>query len=149
MPSGSVFTYFETKTVLLNAIYIELKRELSESIIKSMPGGDKKARLRHLWTVWLKWGKANPDKRKTLAQLSVSDEITEETRLITMDVAAPMIALISEVRAKGALRDVTPRYIGALLEGMSAATIETMAANPKEAAKLADAGFEAFWNMLN
>ena len=37
VPNGSLFTYFETKTELLNQLYLELKGEMAATALKGLP----------------------------------------------------------------------------------------------------------------
>ena len=49
--NGSVFTYFETKTELFNAIYSELKENLIETVLAAIPNDqDEKSQLRCFWS---------------------------------------------------------------------------------------------------
>lgn len=149
IPHGSVFTYFGTKTVLLNELYIELKTELSDAILKAMPGdGDVRAQLHHLWTSWTDWGVSNPAKRRTLAQLGVSDQITEASRHIAAAVADPVVNVVRLARANGALRDAPLAYVGALVETMAGITIDFMIRDRDDAQVIREAGFDALWHAL-
>src|SRR5260221_2849414 len=79
--NGSLFTYFETKTDLFNQLYLELKSEIASMAMKDLPqGSELRNRFFHIWQNWTAWAVTFPDKRRALAQLSVSDEITPETR---------------------------------------------------------------------
>src|ERR1700734_1470747 len=80
--NGSLFTYFETKTELFNQLYLELKGEMAARPLKGPPPG---ARVREqffrVWQNWTNWAVTFPEKRHALAQLSVSGEITPESRV--------------------------------------------------------------------
>ena len=58
VPSGSVFTYFETKNDLINQLYKELKLELVAVVVSGLPKKDAKKQLHHIWTRWTDWGAA-------------------------------------------------------------------------------------------
>src|ERR1700759_3506329 len=79
--NGSLFTYFETKADLLNALYLDIKTEMAAAALGGVP---KKASIRkqtaQMWTDWLRWATEAPEKRRTLAYLDVSDELTAQTR---------------------------------------------------------------------
>src|SRR5947209_18442557 len=78
--NGSLFTYFDTKADLLNQVYLELKTDMGAAILSGLPtDGDVREQLLHMWSRWLHWATANPEKRRVLAQLDVSDEITAAT----------------------------------------------------------------------
>src|SRR5580698_10625809 len=81
--NGSLFTYFDTKSDLLNQLFVELKTAMAEAALSDLPAKkDCKRQLRHAWTQWLHWATAHPEKRRALAYLSVSDEITPESHRI-------------------------------------------------------------------
>ncbi|CAH0339153.1 TetR/AcrR family transcriptional regulator [Rhizobium sp. CECT 9324] len=149
VPHGSVFTYFGTKSALLNELYVELKTDLSEAILEAMPGdGDVRGQLHHLWARWTDWGVSNPSKRRALAQLGVSDQITEASRKAVAVVAGPAVAIVHRARSAGALRDAPLAYVGALVETMAGATIDFIIHDPGHAEGVRDAGFEALWQAL-
>lgn len=149
VPHGSIFTYFDTKADLLNAVYLDLKSELTQVVLADMPAtGDMGARLRHLWTTWTHWGAANPTRRRALAQLSVSDQITEASRLSAYEEAAECVQLIREASARGALKDAPVPYVGALVEAMTTTTIDFMIREPARADDICTSGFEAVWRAL-
>ncbi len=150
VPHGSVFTYFETKTDLLNGLYVELKTDLAKAILDTMPAtGDIRSRLHHLWVSWTDWGVAHPAKRRALAQLGVSDQITEASRRAAGAVAAPAVEVVSSARAGGALRQAPLGYVGALVETMAGISIDFMIRDEGSARAVREAGFEALWNALN
>ncbi|MCM2292593.1 TetR/AcrR family transcriptional regulator [Allorhizobium sp. BGMRC 0089] len=150
VPHGSVFTYFGTKSALLNELYVELKTELSESILEAMPGdGDVREQLHHLWGRWTDWGVSNPPKRRALAQLGVSDQITETSRKAAAVVAGPAVEIVDRARSSGALRDAPLAYVGALVEAMAGTTIDFIIQDPGNAERVRDAGFEALWQAIS
>src|SRR5277367_1856082 len=78
--NGSLFTYFDTKADLLNQLYLELKAEMGAAALGGLPAdADVRKQLLHLWSGWLRWASAYPEKRRALAQLEVSDELTAAT----------------------------------------------------------------------
>jgi hypothetical protein len=76
-----LFTYFETKTALLNQLYLELKGALAAEALKDLPArAESRERFFHVWKNWTNWAVAFPEKRQVLSQLSVSGEITTRSR---------------------------------------------------------------------
>ncbi|NPU09702.1 TetR/AcrR family transcriptional regulator [Bradyrhizobium sp. 83002] len=150
VPHGSVFTYFGTKAELLNAVYVELKSELADAIMKRMPDdGSVRDQLRHLWMSWTAWGVSSPSKRRTLAQLSVSNQITEDSRRAAMTVAGGAVEIVQRAASNGALRAMPISYVGALVETMVGTTMDFMMRDHENAEAIRDAGFEALWQALN
>lgn len=147
--NGSVFTYFETKTELFNAIYSELKEELIETVLAAIPADqDEKSQLRCFWAARTQWGVTNPAKRKVLAQLHVSDKITDASRRAATVSAAPVLNLIDQVARRGTLRAAPRSYVVELVEGMAGTTMDFMIANPAIAEEASQAGFDGLWRML-
>src|SRR5258708_10463761 len=53
----------------------------SDAMMSDFPRKKKVGiRLRHVWDRYVNWGIANPRQRKVLAQLTVSEVLTEESR---------------------------------------------------------------------
>jgi AcrR family transcriptional regulator len=147
--NGSLFTYFATKTDLLNQLYLELKKELAEVSLRRLPSdAGLRQQMYHAWKSWAEWAVSNPDKRRALAQLSVSDEITAETRMEGMKVMAGIFELFERCRSRGAVRNVPPAFAGALINAASEATMDFMAGDPSHAKKHCKAGFDAVWRMI-
>src|ERR1700726_4203203 len=78
---GTLFTYFKTKDDLINALYRKFKLELADAMISDFPRKKNiRTRLRHVWDRYVNWGIANPNQRKVLAQLQVSEVVTKESK---------------------------------------------------------------------
>jgi hypothetical protein len=109
---------------------------------------DVRGKLQHIWDAFIKWGVANPERRKVLAQLQVSDKLTRETKAVGAAPFAEVEVMAREAIAQGALRGFPLEFIIAMMEALTQATIELIAANPSNAAKYRTFGFEALWNGL-
>ncbi|HFJ9613154.1 TPA: TetR/AcrR family transcriptional regulator [Stenotrophomonas maltophilia] len=146
---GSLFTYFKTKAELFNELYLALKVELSESIEKTLPPSvDLKVQMYHIWSSWMSWGVAHPQKLRALAQLSVSDQITSESRQAAMKIAEAGLELVRNVGAMGALKNLPPAFVNGVLEALAATTIGFMSSTPDLAEEACNASFEAIWRAL-
>src|ERR1700733_5265263 len=99
--NGSLFTYFETKADLLNQLYLELKAEMAAAGMDGLPAGtDIRKQMLHMWSHWLRWATSYPEKRRTLAHLGVSDEITLESRQTGHQTMAGVATLLERSREK-------------------------------------------------
>ena len=146
--NGSLFTYFETKTDLFNQLYLELKMELAVGSINLPPKSGIREQFFHLWKKWMNWAISNPDKRRALAQLSVSDEITPETRTAGNKMMAHIPDLLDRARAHGPMEKVPMGFLIALMNSVAEATMDFMTQDPSNAKKHSKEGFDAFWRML-
>jgi AcrR family transcriptional regulator len=146
---GSLFTYFETKDMLLNELYLELKGEVRANMLAAYPAhASLEVRARHLWDNYVSLGITHPDKYKVVTQLSVSDHIWEQTKRLSMEGYGTVHAMIQETFACGALKDQPYEFGTALLLSLMNMTIEFIAQHPAEAEHFWDAGFTAFWNAV-
>jgi AcrR family transcriptional regulator len=150
IPNGSVFTYFETKQDLFNQLYTELKLELISVVREGWPeGSNLSAQFRHNWMQWTQWGAGFPDKRRTLAQLNVSDQLTNETRAAGMQEAEFTLDVIRRVSRNGVLKDRSPAFVFSLVETLASTTVDAMIRDPLHAADIQVAGMEAAWKAIS
>jgi AcrR family transcriptional regulator len=145
---GTLFTYFASKEVLVNALYRALKTELAERMLQDWPeDADPRTKYRHIWDRYVYWGVDNPAKCKVVSQLKVSDQISDESRAAGM---APFLRL--EVLAQACIgnrliRDQPLPFLGAMMGAMAETTMVfvAQARTKKERLKYCAAGFETFW----
>ena len=147
--NGSLFTYFETKAELFNQLYLELKEEMAAVAIKNFPeDAELREQFFHIWQNWANWAMRAPEKRRALAQLSVSDEITPATREAGHKTMAPIGELLGRIRARGPMRNVSMAFVVALMNSVADTTMDQMVHDPGNAKKHCKAGYEALWRML-
>jgi AcrR family transcriptional regulator len=146
---GTVFTYFPTKDELLNAVYLEIKRDLAQAMFGSYPvAASPLNRTRHIWDAYIGWGHAYPSRRQAMQQLVVSEKITAESRKVGMEMFARVNMLLAEGPGAGPLKERAAAFNGALLESVAATTLEAMAKDPSAHDAYRQAGFAFFWNGL-
>jgi AcrR family transcriptional regulator len=147
--NGSLFTYFETKSELYNQLYLELKAGMATA---GLDGFSAKEPLRdqfaRMWSSWARWATANPEKRRALALLGVSDDITPETRAAAHKEMAFIAALLERARAKGPMKDAPMAFVAAMMNAIADTTMDFMLQDPKNADEHARVGFDALWRML-
>ena len=147
--NGSLFTYFATKSDLLNQLYVELKGEMGAAASEGMPGdGDVRAQLSHMWFGWVRWATANREKRRVLAHLEVAGEITPESRRAAGRALADVREVLERSRRDVPMQDVSPQFAAALMSALADTTIDHMIQHPSHADAHAAAAFEALWRMV-
>jgi AcrR family transcriptional regulator len=148
--NGSLFTYFETKQILFNELYLELKADMASAAFKNLP---RRASLRRqvftIWSNWMHWVVLDPDKRRALAQLSVSEEITPETRTEGHKIMAGIAELVDQCRAAGPMREASMSFVLSIMNSLAETTMDFMLQDPKNADKHCRLGFDALWRVLN
>nr|WP_217444338.1 TetR/AcrR family transcriptional regulator [Burkholderia metallica] len=149
---GTVFTYFETKDALLNALYLSLKAELREAMMTGFPEhAPAEQAVRHAWNGYVSWGVANPDGRRALQQLGVSGRIDDAHRAAGAEGFGGIGTLLHEqVAASGALdRDEAHAFCAALFTSIAETAMESIARDPARADAYREAGFRALWAVLH
>jgi AcrR family transcriptional regulator len=149
VPNGSLFTYFETKTVLLNQLYLELKHEMSVAALKGVPAtAEPRERFFRVWQNWTSWAVAFPEKRQVLAQLSVSGEISAQSRAAGHKMMADLAELADRSRVNGPMRKAPLGFVLAIMNSVAEATMDYMKQDAVNAKKHCKEGFEALWRMV-
>jgi AcrR family transcriptional regulator len=144
---GTLFTYFDTKDHLTNALYREIKLELAFAMMSGFPRKKSvRTRLRHVWDSYVNWGVANPEQRKVLAQLQVSGTLSTESIEAG---SAPFVEMQNTIRNaidQHILRaDLPMELISKMLGALAEATMDLMVLKPGMAHKYRDGGFEIYW----
>lgn len=147
--NGSLFTYFKTKADLLNQLYRELKTEMAAAAMEGLPArGDLRKQSQHMWTSTLRWTAAYPEKRRVLAHLGVSDEITPATLAAGHQIMSDISGLLDQARKGGPMRNAPLMFVAGLMSALTDATADFMIRDPANADKHCKAGFEALWRMV-
>ena len=146
--NGSLFTYFETKAALLNRLYVMLKAEMSAATADIDPEASNRDQLRQVWHQWLRWAAANPERRKSLALLIASEDITTLSREKGDSAMAPIASLLDRCRADGVLRSAPMALVAGLVIAMAEATMDSIARDPLDADTQGTLAFDALWRAL-
>ena len=147
--NGSLFTYFETKADLFNQLYLELKNVMASVSLQGLPAqAELREQLFHVWSNWTGWAASNPEKRRALAQLGVSDEITPATRAAGHKTMAGIAELLERGRANGPLRNAPMGFVAAIVNSLADATMDFMIHDPANAKKHCKTGFDALWRVI-
>jgi AcrR family transcriptional regulator len=147
--NGSLFGYFETKAALLNELYVALKTEMGAAAIDGLPAaGDVREQVRHMWNQWLNWATSFPEKRRTLAQLEVSDDITAESHRIASSALRGIADLLERSRVNGPMREAPLVFVLTLANAVADATVDAMIREPEQAEATGRLAFDAVWRIL-
>src|SRR5580704_14885461 len=134
--NGSLFTYFATKSDLFNALYLELKVEMASAAMEGLRESDElREQVFQVWQNWMNWALSFPEKRRALAQLGVSDEITPSTRTAADRGMANVAPLLERVRASGPMRKSPMGLVLTLMNSVAESTLDFMAQDPANAKK--------------
>lgn len=147
--NGSLFVYFDTKAMLLNELYVALKVEMGAAAVDGLPvESDAREQVLHMWNQWLHWATSFPEKRRTLAQLEVSDDIAADSHRIVSSAFSGIADLLERSRVTGPMREAPLGFVLALTSAIADATIDAMIREPDRAETNGRIAFDAIWRML-
>jgi AcrR family transcriptional regulator len=147
--NGSLFTYFETKADLFSQLYLELKTGMAAASLDGLPvQAPLREQLSRMWSNWMRWATSNPGKRRALALLSVSDDISADSRAASHQAMADVAGMLERARAGGPMRDAPMEFVVALMNALAEATMDFMVNGPANAGEHCRAGFDALCRML-
>lgn len=146
---GTLFTYFENKDELLNQLYLDIKSSMREVMMTGYPkAASIQDRSRHVWGKYVEWGVANPERRRAMAALAVSDRLSEQTRAAGMHAFADVNAIMHSSIASGVLRDHPPAFVAAIMGALAETTMDFIEREPAQADRYREAGFDVFWHAV-
>jgi AcrR family transcriptional regulator len=146
--TGTLFTYFASKEELLNELYIELKDEIFALLSERFPhSASLETRARHVWQTYLGWWMKTPERRRVSVLLNLSNILTHETRVRTMNASGPLKKMLVDLGARG-LKEMPAGYAAATMSAMQEATMEFAAKDPKRRDELIEKGFRVFWRAV-
>jgi AcrR family transcriptional regulator len=143
---GTLFTYFKTKDDLVNELYRQIKLELADAMMSGFPRKKSvRHRLQHIWDCFVNWGVANPEQRKVLAQLEVSDRLSLESKRAGSAPFLEIQTMAQDAITQHVFQDLPQEFVAAVMRALAETTMEFMASNPKAADKYLQLGFAVLW----
>jgi hypothetical protein len=101
-----------------------------------------------MWSNWTRWATSNPDKRRALALLDVSDDIALQTRAASHQAMAEIAGMLERARARGPMRDAPTEFVIAIMNSLAETTMDFMINDPANAGAHSRAGFDALCRVL-
>ncbi|MGU3361798.1 TetR/AcrR family transcriptional regulator [Methylobacterium sp. M6A4_1b] len=148
--NGSLFTYFTTKSDLLNQVYVDLKEEMAAISFQDLGAkDDPKEQMRQLWSQRLRWAASSPEKHRALMHLTVSNEITPQSLEIGQRAMAGITRMLERTHRNGPMSHTSMAFVTALVLAVSNATVELMIKDRANAETHCATGFDAIWRMLS
>jgi len=148
--NGSLFTYFDTKADLFNNLYLQLKSGMAAASLAGLPvDAPLREQFFQMWSNWMRWATSNPERRRALALLDVSDEITHEARAESHQAMGEVAGMLEEARSKGPMRDAPMGFVVAMMNSLAEATMDFTINDPANSDAHRRVGFDALWRIVN
>lgn len=147
--AGTLFVYFDTKSALVNDLYVDLKTEMGRVASTALQAdASPREQLRGMWDRWVLLATADPDKRRALAHLGVAEELTEESRTSVHGAFGGIAELLRTIVTDGPLRDAPLGFVSDLMSAISDTTIDDLIRNPDPSGARSSLAFDAMWRAL-
>jgi AcrR family transcriptional regulator len=143
---GTLFIYFPTKDELLNQLYLDLKSDLRGFLTADYPDDTSvQEQIHHLWSRFIDWGESNPDKRKALRQLSVSERITEASQNAGEAMFDDLQTVVLNGFKTGILREQPLTFLGEVIQALADSVLQMAARDPAGLDAYKALGWTALW----
>lgn len=147
--AGTLFVYFDTKTVLINELYVALKTEMGRVSVIDLPeDATDRERLRLMWDNWIAWATTDPNRQRALAHLSVAEDLTAESHRAVGEAYAGIAKLLERIIADGPLRGAPLSFVVTLLSAIADATMADLIRTPDPSGTRSALAFDAMWRAL-
>jgi AcrR family transcriptional regulator len=147
--TGTLFNYFESKDLLIESVYSQLKREFMSHIAADYPEeGCVKTKFEHIWFRYVDWGIHNPVRHGLLIQLRLSDLLSKEAQRRHEEESSVVAALVAQVVEEGLLVDMPIMHLGAIFQAQLDEAVRYATRNEltqMELTRHIAVGFEVFW----
>jgi AcrR family transcriptional regulator len=147
---GTLFTYFASKDLLVNAVHQSLRREIADVLLTAYPkAADVRLRFRHLWDRYVHWGVSHPNKFRVLEQLQALSASSTRTPPQGLPELAEIERLARDGIRKKRIRNHSLPYLAAVMTSVAATTIHFVTRNRNSRIDYVNAGFEIFWSGIS
>ncbi len=146
---GTLFTYFESKDLMFQELYLHLKRSLAETVMPGYPyDADYKLRMEHVFQRYVAWGLANAGGRAAMARLAASGLVLDETRAQGMEAFLAVSKMMEDGVSDGAVVNAPIAFLSSLIEHIADTTIEYVSKYPDDADQHRELGFHVLWRAI-
>ncbi|MDR3391868.1 MAG: TetR/AcrR family transcriptional regulator [Sulfuriferula sp.] len=147
---GTLFTYFESKDVLFQELYLHLKQSLADRVMPSYPhAADYRQRMRHVFDQYVVWGLNNADGRVALARLSASGVVRDATREQATEPFLAFSRMMQDAINDGVLLNAPIAFLTSIMERVAETTIEYADKHPQDAERTQQLAFPLLWRAIS
>lgn len=154
--AGTLFRYFPSKEQLIDELFLELKTEVADCMYQNLNTKlDVQARLKHIWKAYIHWNLQNPGKFTILEQLEVASRISRSVQNQVVSLNQFTVKTFQEGKKAGLIGNYPVEFLANFMGSSSNNVIRQLLSQERKPAtkatqaKLAELGFEVFWNGIS
>ena|SRR5215471_18988582 len=150
--TGTLYLYFRDKEALVNALYRHWKTAYNEAVLAPLPPGlSIRERFAAYWRRMIGFALAHPRAVRFMDLHHHGSYLDEQSRGLSRRYAAVALAFVAEARDAGAIRNLDPTLVVALMWGASAGLVKfadqgALALGPRVAGDMEEALWRAIAN---
>jgi AcrR family transcriptional regulator len=148
--NGTLFNYFPTKQDLIDALYLNIKKEVAQLFL--VGGADKAKSLKEtffvVWNSYVSWAITNSQKHKVMNLFKTANVLSPKVRAQADDIFKPLHELVQNGIKKGEVRNLGLDYFYQIQAAQIGVSIDQASArNLKGKAMEAHilTGFDIYW----
>ncbi|HSM95308.1 MAG TPA: TetR/AcrR family transcriptional regulator [Rhizomicrobium sp.] len=147
---GTVYRYFETKEALVNALYRHWKQAYNDFVLAPAPRNMRPRELfSRYWNRMTLFARSNPRAVRFMDLHHHAAYLDEESRALSKSYARAAEEFVRAARAEGAIRDLNPTMVVALMWGAAVGLTKFAASGALEFdAKMAGEMEDALWRAI-
>jgi AcrR family transcriptional regulator len=146
--TGTLFHYFPDKNVLIDQLYLTIKKDLADEIqSQDNPALGSKYRLEKCFRGFINWGMDNPEKIRFLEQFYHSPSIGEAVKVKAGEEFEWMREIITEAIRDGVIRDLPFEFFGVMTCQVLFGVLRLISSNSCEMSvdEIIESGFAMIW----
>lgn len=141
--NGTLFNYFPTKQALIDALYISIKRDLSNAVGDLDHDDPVEHRMHLTWDRWIGWLRGNSEAHIVVKLLHDAGLASEQAQAEAMSALAGPLRVLDDAASSGRLVDLPIGYLGALVQHH----LDQAVASGLDD-RQSDIAFHALWNAI-
>ena len=118
MATGTIYLYFENKEALLNALYVDVKAELSRQVFTAAAGiAALRPAFEEMCVAYLQYVTGHRADLVFMREFRNSPHILEQSKAMTSGTLRPLEDLLERAQAEGLLKNLPVPFMVAFLQG--------------------------------
>ena len=149
--TGTLFHYFKTKEELINTLYLEIKDNLTNSLLENVNAQETlKAKLRQIFFNYIVWAVDHPNHQQFYTSYSNSPFITNLTKELGLQRFQFIYELIEKGQDEDILKAVPIDLLVEAMQGLLNGIIKHLMENPEKMneEKYQNDAFKLFWDTI-
>lgn len=146
MAEGTLFNYFKGKDDLLNTLYVEIKKDLAETMLAGHSSDSSPEEgMKFIWNNYIDWGAKNPERVAVLHKLKVWEGLKPDIPENLATRFEQFQKLLNTAIADGALKNIPHEFLLSIFSAQAETVLQFIKQDPDRVQFYKETGFDLFW----